>query len=769
MNAIAERSARMWWIFLSVCSAGIVVYQLMPSGVAGDLVYVGVGLASAVAIVAGVRLNRPSARSAWYLMAVGVFLSAVADGIFSWIVRVQGEDAFPTLADAFYLAAYPFFAAGLLLLIRARRPLKDLAGFLDSAILTAGLGLVVWVLLAAPTMENHHDSWLAAGVSTAYPVADIVLLGMLIGLITIPGSRSVSLILLVLAIVLLIVVDLAAALLDLLSAPSTSIDALWLASYALWGAAALHTSMRTLSEPAIQADVQFPGTRLAALAVATFVAPVMLILEHLLGLPIDGWPIGIATLVMFALLIARMKIAIDQIAAANRQRIEAQEALAYQAAHDALTDLPNRALAVELITAALSGVTGAADRVALLFLDLDGFKRVNDTLGHDAGDELLRVMAGRLRENVRAGDVACRLGGDEFVILLAPLTDEADAVAVANRLVPVLSAPVTVAGQHDVSVGASIGVAVSRGQGTSPDALLKEADSAVYGAKRSGRGRVKVFDAEMRRELHARTELERDLSRAIERNQLIVHYQPIVHLASGGVQGFEALVRWPRDGRLLPPSAFVPIAEESELVCDLDAWVLRQATRQLAHWNERSGSRWLSMAVNVSGRHIVRPRVVAEVREAVAAAGVDPAQLVLEITETALVDDSIAVKHLDELRHDGIAIGIDDFGTGYSSIARLEDLPIDILKIDRRFTHTTGSSPRLLRMIVETGHALGLRLIVEGVETEDQLALLRSIGCESAQGYLLGRPLDPDAIAAPQQRGAPRLVRAGMRQEFSGS
>jgi diguanylate cyclase (GGDEF)-like protein len=498
---------------------------------------------------------------------------------------------------------------------------------------------------------------------------------------------------------------------------------------------------------------------LAALTAAILTAPAILIVQAIRGVPIDVWPLAVGAVVIALCVVGRMKVAIDQISTANRQRMEAQAALVYQAAHDPLTGLSNRAQALQLLTRALSRASRTDATIALLYLDLDEFKRINDTFGHNAGDDVLRAVAERLRETIRVGDVACRLGGDEFVILLQNLPDPVDALRLAERLVPIVSAPIVVTGPHTVTVGACVGVAFSGDSGIDdPDVLLQEADAALYQAKRSGRGRVEVFDADMRQDVLARAELERDLSEAIKENQLVLHYQPIVHLASGAVQGYEALVRWPRRGALMPPSDFVPLAEKSELICDLGAWALRQATQQLADWNMRTGNRRLMVSVNISGRHVSQPRILTDVRAPVLAAEIDPRQLVLEITETALTVDSRAAKHLAELREDGIAVSIDDFGTGYSSIARLEHLPIDILKIDKHFLdRSSRSSERLLRMIVDTGQALGLALIAEGVESEEQADLLMSIGCKSAQGYFLGRPLDPAAIGTPELGSAPRL------------
>jgi len=759
----SRRYENVWWVFLLVCLCGVVAYQLTPPGVGQDVLYVGFGLASAAAIVAGVRMHHPAVPAAWYLMAAGQLLASIADALFSWIAYTPGEDTFPTVADAVYLAAYPFLAAGLFLLIRARWSPGDVGSLLDSAILTAALGLLLWVLLAGPAIDSYQQSWLAAAVAVAYPVADVVLLGMLMAIVTGSGGRAPAVRLLVLAIVALIAVDLAATALDLLTFESTeSINFLWLVSYSLWGAAALHPSMRELSEPTDEVSVGFSLRRLAALTAALLVAPGIMIVQEVLHTSVDTWPIAIGSIIMSLLVVARIRVAFDQISTAHQERSKAQAALAHEAAHDHLTGLPNRAQAMELITAALSRANRTGARVALLFLDLDGFKRVNDAFGHGAGDELLQVVAQRLRANVRVGDVACRLGGDEFIVLLEDVPDDAEALGVAHRLIPVLSAPIVVAGHRTVTVGASVGVAFNHDSGTDPDVLLQEADAAVYRAKRSGRGRVEVFDAEMRVQLLARSELERELSTAIHEGHLVLHYQPVVHLASGAVQGYEALVRWPRDGGLLAPSEFVPVAEQSELICELGAWVLQEATRQLAEWNQRTSTPWIVLAVNISGRHLSRPRVLTDVRSALVRAGIDPTQLVLEITETALTDGTLAVRHLEQLRHDGIAVSIDDFGTGYSSIARLEHLPVDILKVDRRFLDQTApSSERLLRLIVQTGQALNLGVIAEGVETPEQAALLGSIGCKSAQGYLLGRPIEPAAIVVPERRSGPPLRSVG--------
>jgi diguanylate cyclase (GGDEF)-like protein len=750
------RHRQVWRIFLLGSALGIVVYQLTPVGIWRDAIYQLFGLGSAAAIVAGVRMHRPPRRLPWYLMAAGQLLWSVADAVFSWDATIMGRDRFPSPADPFYLIGYPMVAAGMYLLIRGRRPHRDVAGFLDSAVLTVGLGMLSWVLLARPTIANYQESVAAAAVSAAYPVADILLFGLLIRLITSPGGRTTSLRLLVVAMVLLIIVDTAASTLDLLTFDSTAaINFLWLGSYAAWGASALTPSMYALSEPTTSTDIRFSRKRLAALTLAVLVAPGTLVAQHLAGVPVDIWAIAIGSVAMFLLVVSRMNVAIAQIIAANRQRAQAQDALAHQAAHDALTGLPNRRQALEQMAGALSRAQRSGAVIGLLFVDLDGFKNVNDSHGHAAGDELLRIVATRLQNAVRAGDVVARLGGDEFVVLLEPLDEQASAVRVADRVVSAVSAPIVLSDGREASVGASVGVAVSQDGADNPDSLLHEADVAVYRAKQSGRGRTEVFDVSLRRELRARTELQTSLSAAMAAEELVLQYQSIVHVPSGDLQGYEALVRWVRPGiGMVPPSDFIPLAEQSDLICDLDAWVLRRATHQLARWNEQTGTRDLVMAVNISGRHVARPRIVADVGNAVSDAGIEASQLVLEITETALIDDPIALTNLAELRRIGAGIAIDDFGTGYSSIARLEGLPVDIIKIDRRFLdHTTKSADKLLRLIVQTAHALDLAAIAEGVENEAQLRLLTSIDCDSAQGYYFGPPLD--AVQIKPQPGGP--------------
>ncbi|SOC49304.1 diguanylate cyclase (GGDEF) domain-containing protein [Blastococcus aggregatus] len=446
-----------------------------------------------------------------------------------------------------------------------------------------------------------------------------------------------------------------------------------------------------------------------------------------------------------------------------RQREELQFALAHQATHDALTELPNRAQAVTLVTAALHRGRRSGEMTGLLFVDLDGFKAVNDGHGHAAGDEVLREVARRLRAAVRPGDVVCRLGGDEFVVLVEPVHTEHDLLELAHRLIASVSEPIGV-GRGRVRIGASIGVAISRDGSTDADALFAEADTAAYRAKASGRGRAEVFDETLRRQLQQRAELEAAIAAGLVNGEMQVAYQPVIDVASDRIIGYEALIRWERPGiGLVPPDEFIPVAEGSRLIGDVDRWMLHAATQQLAQWRAESpagpGDPDPTIAVNISGRHLADPRVITDVADALAASGLPARLLTLEVTETVLVDDPLAYDHLTELRALGVSIAIDDFGTGYTSIGQLRNMPVDTLKIDRSFVASTEPAHReLVALMIRAAHTFGLTVVAEGVEEPAQLARLKAQDCDQAQGFLLYRPM-----------GAPEAGALLRRTEAAGS
>ncbi|HZU80859.1 MAG TPA: EAL domain-containing protein [Acidimicrobiales bacterium] len=422
------------------------------------------------------------------------------------------------------------------------------------------------------------------------------------------------------------------------------------------------------------------------------------------------------------------------------------EELEHQAFHDSLTGLANRALLRDRLEHALARSRRSEATVTVLFCDLDGFKMVNDTLGHDAGDLLLVEVARRMTEQLREEDTAARLGGDEFAIVLDD-TPADEAVALAERLLTSLRAPFVVQGR-ELSARASIGIADSSDPGLSADSLLSRADIAMYAAKASGRDRCVWFEREMQAELAARHRLHGELRHAVlVDSSLTLHYQPVFDLQSGRVDSLEALVRWNHPTRgLVPPDEFIPIAEETGLIHEIGRFVLEEACRQMVLWRAQPGTSDPSVSVNVSPVQLAEDQFVSYVEAALHRTGLAPTCLVLELTESALLSDTERVhSRLTQLRELGIRVAVDDFGTGYSSLSYLRQFPIDYLKIDRSFVSELGQPSEqaraLVRSIIGIGHDLGLRVIAEGIEEPEQLSVLQEEHCDFGQGFLLGRPV----------------------------
>jgi diguanylate cyclase (GGDEF)-like protein/PAS domain S-box-containing protein len=421
--------------------------------------------------------------------------------------------------------------------------------------------------------------------------------------------------------------------------------------------------------------------------------------------------------------------------------------LAHQASHDALTGLPNRAELLALMAAAFA----AQEPMALLFIDLDRFKWINDSLGHEAGDVLLIEVADRLRRVLRPGDVVARLGGDEFVVLAHGVHRASTAVAVADRIAETLRRPVMLPGGRESYASASIGIAIA-GPDDGPDTLLRDADTAMYEAKAQGGGSYALFTPSMRAATVRHHELEAALRRAVQDGDLTVVYQPEIRLVDGTIRAFEALVRWndPTWGAV-PPSEFVPIAEESDLIVDLGVVVLRQALADAATWPRLADGTRPVLAVNVSRRQLVQPTFPAVVASLLAEAGVPASSVCLEVTETALTQNvESVVTTLHELRHLGVSIAIDDFGTGHASLTYLTRLPVDVLKVDRLFVSGLGRDDRsaaIVGAVAAMGRAFALSVVAEGVEDDIQLAALRALDVDLAQGYLFSRPVAADAVA----------------------
>jgi len=435
----------------------------------------------------------------------------------------------------------------------------------------------------------------------------------------------------------------------------------------------------------------------------------------------------------------------------DRQRAEQQ--IAHMARHDALTDLPNRLLFRERLAEALAGVSRGS-KLAVLFLDLDRFKGVNDTLGHPMGDELLKMVAARLRHCVRDSDTVARVGGDEFAIIQTGIEEPLDTATLARRIGEAVRAPYDLAG-HAVVVDTSIGIAMSPNDGTEPDGLLKAVDMALYGAKADGRGTYRFFEAAMDMRMKARRELEIALRRALAAGQFELHYQPLVNVDNKRITGCEALLRWNHPERgMIPPAEFIPVAEEIGLIVPLGEWVLRKACLDAASWPDD-----IKIAVNLSPIQVTSQNLVPVVVSALAAAGLPARRLEVEITESVLMHNTEAnTATLHRLRELGVHISMDDFGTGYSSLSYLRKFPFDKIKIDRSFISGLpgdNESIAIVRAVAGLAANLNMTATAEGVETAEQLETIRALGCVEMQGYLFSQPVPPSQIMSllePQRR-----------------
>ena len=992
------------------------------------------GLSAVAAFVYGIRHYRPKAPVAWWFLGAGVLLFITGDTTYKFLHQIVGQNniPFPSFIDAIYVTMYPVVAVGLLLLARARVPGGDRASLLDSLTVTLGVGLLSWIFLIGPNVRAPGGV-LVRITAAAYPLGDVLVLAMLAHLWGSGGLRHTSGRLLAIGAVGTLFSDSLYGLCNLHPnwnwSDGNPVDIGWIIFYVCWGAAALHPSMRALSEPRPARAPSTSNARIVLLAAVSLIAPAVLFVETALGNPIDAPVIAVVAAIMFLLVLARMaglvrahqqamtreqvlrQAAAELVAASGRdgiyhatitavgelvaghcdilgvtlvmasptdglvvaaetgnagapllellgeradlrkllaegttarcslvthsepedpadsgtleqlvicplvakdqlqgliaicssdslpleltntietlaaqaelaldrdtlteishaRRSEArfqtlvqnasdviliarpdatisyqtpsatrilgyesgalegrrittlihpedveqalavytgvafragvsvttqwrirhsdgswrhvevvannlladttvegivltlrdvserkglEEELKHQAFHDALSGLANRALFLDRLEHALARATRSHSLLAVLFLDLDDFKLVNDSLGHAAGDDLLVAVAARLDSSLRGGDTAARFGGDEFAVLLEEISDLEEATQVAERIISELRAPMMIE-DREIQVHASIGIALpSDIEG--PAELLQAADVAMYAAKGRGKGRYEVYQPALQAAMVERLERTADLQRAIDEHEFVVHYQPIVSLEGRmAITGVEALVRWRHPVRgLLLPKEFIPLAEETGLIIPLGRWVLREACQQAHEWQSHYGlADKFHMAVNISARHFQHDGLVEDVSQALEAGGLDAGSLVLEITESVLVQDAESViARMLELKVLGVAFAIDDFGTGYSSLSYLKRFPIDILKVDKSFVDDVGASPEsgvLAEAIVQLGNTLHLQTIAEGIEQAHQVDDLRALGCQFGQGFYFAKPLRVDQI-----------------------
>jgi diguanylate cyclase (GGDEF)-like protein len=510
--------------------------------------------------------------------------------------------------------------------------------------------------------------------------------------------------------------------------------------------------MRELTEPIPPGEVAPKGGRLAFVAVALGVPAFLTITRNDPALS-DRVALG-------AIVLALTIAATWRVSRALRAHARSEADLAYQATHDSLTQLPNRVAAEAHLARALIADVRPGAQVALLFLDLDRFKLLNDTMGHNAGDELLVAVAGRLRRRVGATDLVARVGGDEFVVVRNEVDDLADVLAVCEQLRDALASPFALRG-GEVFTSVSIGVALSeRGHGSvGAEALIREADTAMYQAKDAGRNQMAVYDGSMRDRLIERVTLDNDLRLASERDELYLQYQPVIRLPAGPIEGVEALIRWahPING-IIPPSKFIPIAEESTAIMRIGAWVLEQACRQLAVWRRTIDlPPDFYVSVNLSARQVHDPDLISTVQRVLRENELPPSALSLELTESILMEEPERSRtRLQALRELGVRLAIDDFGTGYSSLAYVQRFPTQTVKIDRSFVEALDdadtSQESLVAAIVAMAAALGMTTVAEGIETAAQEARLIQLGCQAAQGFFYSEPVSADEIAFTVRR-----------------
>jgi diguanylate cyclase (GGDEF)-like protein len=712
----------------------------------GDVFFYPVDIAAIATAWAASRRcrKRRRLRSAWRLLAAAFLVYLLGDIVFT-VYEAIGSKPYPSLADVFYLAFYPLMLWGVLRFPSGRRsPAERVRLGLDLLIVAIGGTAVVTYFVLGPTIADSGSDPLEAAISIAYPVGDVVLMVGL-GSVLLRGSTPSSIVALrFLAAGLLFFVagDLVYGYLTIHSTyqGGDPVDSLWMAAVVVF---ALAGAAQSAPEPSTD---QLSASELPRASWAPFVA-IAVSYGLLLGVHGRDRLFPDATMLFAAVLVATLVSARQFLA--QRDLVRTQRRLSYQSLHDSLTGLPNRALAVDRAEQMLLRARRSLAPVAALYVDIDGFKRVNDSFGHATGDELLRVVATRLAGAVRTSDTVARLGGDEFLVLLDASTFDAGPELAAERIATVLSQPVRLHGAdgRTLSITASIGIAV--GPQESAAELIRNADFALYEAKTRGKNRWVVFESSMQTAVSDRLELELDLKEALRRDQFFLHYQPIVELQGETIVAVEALIRWEHPTRgIVSPATFIPLAEQTGLILPVGRWVLAAACAQTAAW-QRDGHD-IGISVNVSPSQIDQDGFVTEVADILASTALRPETLTLEITETALMRDSATVsQRLTKLKALGVEIAIDDFGTGYSSLAYLRQLPVDVLKIDRSFIASLATSPdsqALVHTLVELGKALRLHTLAEGIEDRDQLRQLQSEDCDFGQGFLLGRPADASAV-----------------------
>jgi diguanylate cyclase len=755
--AIRTATFAAWRVALLATGLGVALYYSARSTTQRDVVYLAFGVASVVGITAGIRTRRPAHAARWLALAASGACFVVGDAILDYYDVVARTPApFPSVADGVYLAGYPLLVAAVVGLTRSGSRGHRREDRLDAAIVAVGAFALLWQVLMTAYVHDGSASALAKLIGSAYPIMDVGVLFIVVQAIFASRARNAAATLVAVAIAAMMIADVGYDLTVLHGSyqVGSPLDAGWLLNYGLLAAAALHPAMAApLPVPANRAETR----RLPVIALAGFVPPAILLVAELTGTPADEALLAGLSIVTLALAMLRvgwllrrqqaqalsLRDRSQQLQDALTAQGALQHDLRHQAFHDALTGLANRALLHDRLEHALLAAARSARNVTLIFCDLDGFKTINDSLGHDVGDALLVTVGKRLTSVVRAEDTVARLGGDEFAVLMDDIDPDA-AMATAERIVSEVRQPIEGAEQNirmSVSVGVSFGHAAK-----TADALFSEADAAMYAAKTKGKDRVEAFEEHMRSTALREMTLRNSFEEGLRNEEFYLLYQPQVSLRTGRLEGFEALARWrhPVYGEI-SPGEFIPLAEATGFIVPLGRWALETACVTAATWL-RSDAPPLAIAVNVSARQLQNAQIFNDVTAALGYSGLQPTQLVLEVTESMLAVDTVGTAAtLSRLRALGVRIAIDDFGTGYSSLSQLQRFPADILKIDKSFVDPLldldGEAVAFVATIIGLARQLRLNTIAEGIEDVSQQKALRNLGCESAQGFLFARPV----------------------------
>ena len=705
-------------------------------------------VATVFALLASRRCGDARTASAWHWVTASFVFLVATFAVTLGYQATANTVPFPSAIDALYFAFYVLFFVGLL-----RFPKRPETGaerrrlLIDATIVALGAASVIWLLVLGHTVTDSGQDLVDGAVGGAYPVGDVLQIFLLAYVMTRVADASTRRVLrLLLASTLLAIIgDVATGWMALHPQHSLQlvVDLAFMAAWMMFVLAgpAQQAVTAESTPPGVPARGAVVGAWTGRAAWLPYLAPTVVV-GLLVYVQFGGSFVNRVGLTTCAALVSALVLARQFLA--RRDLEHAQEKLSFLALHDALTGLPNRTLVLDRAERMLARARRAHTQVAVLYIDVDGFKQVNDTLGHASGDALLQATAARLSSVVREADTVGRMGGDEFVVLLESL--DAGPELVAERILEVLGQPMSI-DPRQRSISASIGIAISHD--TPAEALLHEADLALYEAKNNGKNRYVVFETAMQTVAHERLLVSTDLANAVDGEQLFLLYQPTFDLRTERMNGVEALLRWRHPTRgLIMPGDFIPLAEETGQIVPIGRWVMHEACRQAAAWDALGYP--IGIAVNVSARQFDDDDLLGVVQGALASSGLDPVMLTLEITETTLMRNADATaQRLTALKDLGVSISIDDFGTGYSSLAYLRQFPVDAIKIDRSFISgiaISKESSALIHTLVQLGKALGLQTFGEGIEEPAQLQTLQREDCDVGQGFLLARPLDVDAV-----------------------